>query len=53
MIEKLQRVQLRDVWKHEAHDFTRWLEENVDVLNEVLNLNLSGASASNRPEHLT
>ncbi len=43
MIEKLQRVKLRDVWKHEAHDFTRWLEENVDVLNEVLNLNLTGA----------
>ncbi len=40
MIGKLQRVLLRDVWKHEAYDFTTWLQENVDVLNEVLNLNL-------------
>jgi hypothetical protein len=31
---------LREVWKHEAYDFTRWLEENIDVLNEALKLNL-------------
>jgi len=41
MIGKIQRVPLREVWKHEAHDFTRWLQENIDVLNEVLDLNLS------------
>lgn len=43
MIGTLQRVALREVWKHEAIDFTRWLEENVDVLNEVIDLNLAGA----------
>ncbi len=41
MIEKLKRVPLREVWKHEARDFTRWLEENIDVLNEITNLDLS------------
>ena len=42
-IGKLTRVALREVWKHEAHDFTVWLEENTDVLNEVLDFNLVSA----------
>ena len=41
MIGKLLRVPLREVWKHEALDFTRWLEDNYDVLNEVLDITLS------------
>ncbi len=41
MIGKIERVKLREVWKHEALDFTRWLEENIDVLNDVLNISLS------------
>ncbi len=41
MIGKIKRVPLRDVWKHEALDFTRWLQENIDILNEVIDLNLS------------
>lgn len=40
MIGKIQRVKLREVWKHEALDFTTWLEENVDVLNDALDLTL-------------
>jgi hypothetical protein len=43
MIGKLERIPLREVWKHEAMDFTRWLEENIDVLSEGLDLNLSSA----------
>ena len=39
-IGKIKRVPLREVWKHEAHDFTTWLEQNVDVLNSALDLNL-------------
>ena len=39
-IAKLERVPLREVWKHEAIDFTQWLQENIDVLNEVLDLDL-------------
>jgi len=42
-IGKLQRVPLREVWKHEAMDFTTWLEDNIDVLNEVLDFNISSA----------
>ncbi|MFN4295236.1 MAG: DUF4268 domain-containing protein [Brevundimonas sp.] len=39
-IGKLERVALREVWRHEAYDFTRWLQENIDVLNSTLNLSL-------------
>ena len=41
MIGKLKRVPLRDVWRHEALDFTKWLQDNIDVLNEVIDLDLS------------
>ena len=40
MIGKLRRVPPRDVWQHEALDFTTWLERNVDVLNDVLDITL-------------
>ena len=43
MIGRLERVPLREVWKHEALDFTQWLQENLDVLNEVVDLNFSTA----------
>lgn len=42
-IGKLQRVHLREVWRHEAYDFTQWLQENIDILNEVLDLELVSA----------
>ena len=40
-IGSLQRVDLREVWPHEAQDFTPWLEENIDVLNNAIDLSLS------------
>ena len=40
-IGSLQRVALREVWPHEALDFTPWLEENIDVLNNAIDLSLS------------
>ncbi len=43
MIEKIKRVKLRDVWEHEALNFTTWLEENIDVLNDVLDITLISA----------
>jgi len=43
MIGKIERLPLREVWKNEALDFTTWLEENIDILNENLDLNLSTA----------
>lgn len=42
-IGKLQRVHLREVWRHEAYDFTQWLQENIDILSESLNLELVSA----------
>jgi RecB family endonuclease NucS len=42
-VGKIKRVPLREVWKHEALDFTAWLRENIDVLNDALNLSLSNA----------
>ena len=32
---------MREVWKHEAYDFTKWLEDNIEVLNDVIDINLS------------
>jgi hypothetical protein len=29
------------VWKHEAYDFTQWLQNNIEVLNEALKLSLT------------
>ena len=40
-IGKIERVRLRQVWQHEALNFTTWLEENIDVLNSELGLNLT------------
>ena len=39
-IGKLERVPLREVWKHEAYDFTQWLESNADVLSDALGITL-------------
>lgn len=39
-IGRLERVTLRDVWRHEAYDFTRWLQDNIDVLNTAVGLDL-------------
>lgn len=40
MIGRLERVPLREVWVHEAHDFTQWLELNIEVLNDALDLEI-------------
>lgn len=39
---KIEKVDLRDVWPHEAHDFTKWLseEENLALLGTACNLDL-------------
>lgn len=42
-IGRLQRVPLREVWKHEAYDFSQWLQENLEILNDALELDLVSA----------
>lgn len=39
---KLEKVDLRNVWKHEAYDFTNWLAEpdNLDLLADEIGLEL-------------
>ena len=39
-LSKLERVPLREAWKHEAGDFTPWLaeEENLNTLVDALGL---------------
>jgi hypothetical protein len=48
MIGNIERLPLRKVWKHEATDFTVWLEHNIEVLNETLALNLVSAEREQR-----
>ena len=38
---RLTVVPPREVWRHEAHDFTPWLLSNVDVLSDVLGMDLA------------
>lgn len=40
-IGRIKKVPLRNLWKKEDKDFSRWLEEQIDILNEVLQLNVS------------
>lgn len=40
-IGRIHQVDVRRVWSHEAHDFTTWLEENIDVLADATGLQLS------------
>lgn len=43
MINRISRIPLRDIWKHEARDFTTWLQENIDILNEVIGVEILNA----------
>ncbi|MCC6995525.1 MAG: DUF4268 domain-containing protein [Deltaproteobacteria bacterium] len=40
VLGKLTRVDPRTVWKHEALDFTPWLEEHIEELGEALGMDL-------------
>jgi len=41
-LSRITKINPREIWKHEANDFTQWLakEENISVLCEELELNL-------------
>ena len=41
-IGKLKEVDVRELWRHEQYDFSKWLskKENIEYLNEILGLTL-------------
>ena len=39
-LAKIERVDLREAWPHEAQDFTPWLAENIAELGEALGMDL-------------
>ena len=41
MVGKLEAVPLREVWNHEAYDFTTWLYENLEILGDHLGFTLT------------
>jgi len=40
-IAKLEPVPLRELWKHEALDFTTWLADNFDFVSDIIGVDLS------------
>ncbi len=42
-IGRIETVGIKDVWRHEAHDFTRWLYDNLDVLGDALGIELTAS----------
>lgn len=41
MIGKIKKHQLKSIWKHEAINFTTWLEDNLDVLSAAVGIELT------------
>ena len=41
-IARLSKVELREAWAHEAHDFTRWLSEpeNLELLSDEIGIGI-------------
>lgn len=37
---KIKKINLRDIWKHEALDFTPWLADNISSLGDALGMEL-------------
>ena len=52
MIGKIEKVPLREIWKHETHDFTKWLQDNIDVLSDVINLPLTNFEREKKDTYL-
>lgn len=40
MIERIARLPLRSIWKHEANDFTKWLCDNIDLFEDIIGVEI-------------
>ncbi len=40
MFGELNKVSLREIWPHEASDFTPWLAKNIEELGKALGMDL-------------
>ena len=40
MIGKIEKINIREVWKNEAKDFTTWLFDNIEALGEELDITI-------------
>ena len=40
-IGKIKKVSLRELWKKEDKDFTRWLEDDIGYLNDILDFDIT------------
>ena len=45
MLGKIEKIKIREIWQHEALDFTRWLsnEENIEILSEELGIEITNS----------
>ena len=48
MVTKLNKVKIKDIWKTEDKDFTPWLVENINLLNEDIGLNIQDPKRESR-----
>ena len=47
-IGKITKVPLRELWQTEDKEFSKWLEENIEDLNDILNIDISVESREER-----
>jgi Domain of unknown function (DUF4268) len=40
-IGKIKKILTRDIWPNEAEDFTKWLEDNIEYLNDILDFDIT------------
>lgn len=53
MIGKIENLPLREIWKHEAYDFTTWLEDNIDTLESIVDFQLTAAEREHKTENFS
>lgn len=42
-IGRIERLPLRDVWRHEAADFSTWLQDHLEILSQAIGLPVANA----------